>query len=232
MLESLRADSRSFGLFATHLYHTLTLPIGLPDSAMHQMEVVEEAGSWSTTCKLIPGSCNDSRAIDIADRYGVCTAVTARARELLELTPNLAPVTCPQTSFSTPGGAMPRFVSDDAASLLKQVACSVIGEHIVVAQVEANRVPGPHTSGVSCVYVLQTPEGWYYVGETEDLPSRVEAHRHCDTKRDSRVLYVKVSTADGISAGGRSVARSLEAALIKRMATEGYAMLSLHDGSR
>ena len=121
--------------------------------------------------------------------------------------------------------------SSDVATVLEQVARAVIGEHVAVAQVRADRVPGPHTTGVSCVYVLHTPEGWYYVGETDNLPSRVEAHRQCDTRRGSRVFYVKVAAEDGSSVGGKSVARSLEASLIQRMAAEGFAMLSLQDGA-
>ena len=79
----------------------------------------------------------------------------------------------------------------------------------------------------SYVYVARTAEGWFYVGETDDLRSRIAAHRKARAFGGNGVSFVCLS----VPFGGKSMARRVEAAAIRELWHQGFPLLSLSDAA-
>ena len=76
--------------------------------------------------------------------------------------------------------------------------------------------------GKSCLYVLRTNLGYFYVGETDDIAGRLASHRKDKRKASSEAIYAVV-------AKGKSQARSLESELIAMLVAAHFPMLSSAD---
>ena len=60
-------------------------------------------------------------------------------------------------------------------------------EHAAVNRVVVGSSPtsGANFMLMSWVYILQNPAGWFYIGQTDDLPARLANHNRADaTRRD------------------------------------------------
>jgi predicted GIY-YIG superfamily endonuclease len=99
---------------------------------------------------------------------------------------------------------------------------------VVVGTVGRDEIPPPAAAAWSCVYVLRRDDGWAYVGETDDLAGRLEAHRA--TARREKGGGVECAFASvPREAGGKSTARALEARAIRALADANVPLLSASD---
>jgi hypothetical protein len=93
--------------------------------------------------------------------------------------------------------------------------------------VRAGELLHPLAAKQSFVYVARTAAGWFYVGETDDLPTRIAAHRKSPTLGATCVCFVCMA----VPAGGKSMARRVEAALLRDLWHSGFPLLSLADAA-
>ncbi|KAG0581834.1 hypothetical protein KC19_3G013500 [Ceratodon purpureus] len=89
-------------------------------------------------------------------------------------------------------------------------ACSFIGPR---------QLPPPATTMHSCVYILQRPDGRYYVGQSDNLTGRVRRHR--SILPDAPFLYLVVPN--------KSVASELETTLIHQLPSLGVILVNKGD---
>lgn len=102
--------------------------------------------------------------------------------------------------------------------------------------------PPPAVVGRSCVYVVRRSDGYFYCGESDDLPARLAAHaarllrgaggfdaaddsnktNYSQPRRSIEACYVTV----GFGEGGKTAARAIEAAAIRAMRGAGLPLLS------
>ncbi|GLJ24672.1 hypothetical protein SUGI_0471830 [Cryptomeria japonica] len=92
------------------------------------------------------------------------------------------------------------------------ICCSSIG---------ACEQPPPTMVKTSCVYILQRPDGKFYVGQTDDLAGRIGTHRSVEGWQNVPFIYVKVP--------GKSVGRELETLLINRLPLLGIELVNKAD---
>lgn len=94
--------------------------------------------------------------------------------------------------------------------------------------VRVDQAPPPATTGRSCIYILRTPGGEFYVGESDKLSSRLRRHRLKLGKGgpSMEATYTMVP----VNLQGKSAARDLESSVINRMQKEGFPLLSVADG--
>lgn len=88
--------------------------------------------------------------------------------------------------------------------------------------VAAREQPPPSTIGASSVYVMLRPDEKLYVGETDDLQGRVQAHRSKDGMQSAAFLSFVVQ--------GKSVACQLETLLINQLPKQGFHLANIADG--
>ncbi|KAL6532458.1 DNA mismatch repair ATPase msh1 [Orobanche gracilis] len=86
----------------------------------------------------------------------------------------------------------------------------------------AKEHPPPSTIGASSVYVMLRPDRKLYVGETDDLQSRVRAHRMKEGLENASFIYFLVA--------GKSMACQLETLLINQLPNQGFRLTNLADG--
>lgn len=93
---------------------------------------------------------------------------------------------------------------------------------VVCVAVGAREQPPPSTVGRSSIYVIIRSDNRLYVGQTDDLLGRLNAHRSKEGMRDATVLYVLVP--------GKSVACQLETLLINQLPSRGFKLMNKADG--
>jgi len=81
------------------------------------------------------------------------------------------------------------------------------------------QLPPPSTTMHSCVYLLQRPDGRFYVGQSDNLTGRVRQHR--STLADAPFLYLIVPN--------KSVASELETCLIHQLPALGINLVNKGD---
>lgn len=238
MLEWLVAAGAK-GLFATHLHQLIDAPLQAPGLAHLRMETVPDpirVGRASPTWRIVAGDSDQSLALDVAEDYGLPPEVIARARTLEQgfVAQQRGGIVSPkelggwqlqdqeqrQHQRQQGGGRQGRGSIADAAKVLSSVASTRF--HQLCA---GERPPPPHAAGVSCVYVWRNSAGFFYVGESDALASRLDAHRAGAGGKDLETAYVTVEVA----AGGKSAARAIEAATIRSMMQRGLPMAASGD---
>ena len=116
--------------------------------------------------------------------------------------------------------------SEDAANVMEAVCGGATPVHI-----PPGWTPPPFLEGASCVYLLSVSGDSgeaYYVGETDSFSRRLRTHRSRrkgDEWADIDAYVVPVP-------GGKSTARGVEAALIRKLVKEGFKLVSVTDGQR
>lgn len=235
---------RSLGVFTTHLHEIFAHPLELPDGAVDyfQMTVAGGPHAWKPTWCLIPGRCSDSLAIDAAASCGVPAQIIDRAWELTTATTtSVEPAESRASCQKLPLPGVEEVLHQEVMRMARDRSPGsgeIIDDWIMVTNIEPDEVPSPHVArhGASCVYVLQTTDGAMYVGETDDLVSRLMQHRRVPDFQQASCAYVTLGDATGSRhlLHGKTDARTLEARVIRRMAIEGFPLLSTHDarGSR
>ena len=73
----------------------------------------------------------------------------------------------------------------------KKIACCSIDDIANIQVIRPGMEPPPSTVGYSCIYVLRRPDGYFYVGETDEL-KRVSLFRlsDCSIKETTNLLQL------------------------------------------
>jgi hypothetical protein len=115
-----------------------------------------------------------------------------------------------------------RYLMSDAIDLLGKIA-DLAGHFSEPIKIGVRGLPSAADSGSSCLYILRTKDGFFYVGETDDIMTRVKTHRGTTGKIGSEFVYFVVSQ-------GKTFSRKLESSVIRELAAGGFPMLSTNDG--
>lgn len=231
------------GFFATHLFEVFELLPRFPEKARERIiskrmavEYKDVGGEkvveW--TYKLEDGVCKDSMALVTAKKFGLPDEVIGRAREF-------------QGLVGLGGGRDGREENNkgeeevvvtrelgDVPILDLGAACNVLetASNSSAISLPAKFTPPPYLEGRSCVYILEVPgtvegEGnMFYVGESDGVGGRIEAHRRKRVKGLSWAnCHGKIVEVDG----GKGQARRLESEVIRRMERMGFGMISVAD---
>ena len=239
------------GMFATHWWELWDLPVRLSAIPAFHMEVADGAsthrvlaGAEFTSLAFdvaerlgLPAEVV-SRAREISTHYHTLgTAGSARfsAEDVRSAQVSGTLLKTPAeasagSSSESPGSEQPFSASSassvspspslaQAKSLLSKVSASTQEE---IRSVPPSRTPPLKDMGKSCLYVLRTNLGYFYVGETDDIAGRLASHRKDKRKASSEAIYAVV-------AKGKSQARSLESELIAMLVAAHFPMLSSAD---
>lgn len=104
-----------------------------------------------------------------------------------------------------------------------KISFSPKSESLSCSLISARERPPPTLTNSSCVYILQRPDGRFYVGETDDLAGRISAHRSVEGMQAVPFLYMKVP--------GKSIAREIETVLINKLRHLGFELVNKADHS-
>jgi hypothetical protein len=185
------------------------------------------ASRYKWTYRLEKGICTDSMALETAERFGLPAHVIARAEELAKFLVPTAPRddtlhdTDSRLQMST---SKPRRISDEISDELSGVVEEATGQKVVHVASNWN-IPSTF-DGKSAVYILKLSSSppRYYVGESDNLRIRLEQHRAKGGAWHNCEVFAVPSPS------GKSVARMWESLLIRKMASEGFALESISDG--
>ena len=202
--ESLR-QMKTMGVFATHWFEFFDLGLSIPVGSVFHMETAGRR----TTHRVTLGQKTESFAFDTSLLMGCPMAIVQRAYALAH-----------------PG--------DPSCELFLDMALSNSRDHLV--QLIQSVVPGPVIIcsadhgvptvlvGTSCVYVLKTKSGLFYVGETDDVVRRLEEHRSHPSKSGAEMFVSSMGTLN------KSASLDAESRLIQKLSLNRFNMLSDHDG--
>lgn len=224
ILEKMAVSGMS-GMFATHLHGILNVPyVPLAESRLRKkrMAIQEDGrGHLSWTYKLEDGVCTNSLALLTAAKFGLDPSILQRAEELSEYwnTDTIEESMHLDESLPDANMQLPDANMQAAIDILQ----SVVGSGVCVP-VPPTYMSPPSLEGSSCVYILQIGKK-YYVGETDSLSQRLAQHRS-KGKDWSSLSAVAIRIEEG-----KSHARNVESLVIRRMAKDGFDMLSVTDGT-
>ena len=224
------------GIFATHLHGILDLPLETTRINYMAMETKPEKGRNIATWKLVDGVNRQSLAIETAIDCGIPLEVASRAEHLLT---SISSGGTHNSSQAEQAQEMPEsqsYIHSDALhsnflSTMQERICRILDHHskagskkLLVLEVQKNQlVPPSINSTKSCVYAFQ-PMGTraYYIGETDSINQRIQAHR----KRHVDAIFHVVPVP-----GGKSLARLVEAELIRSLKFDGFPVKACKDAS-
>jgi MutS domain V/MutS domain I len=220
VLEAMAGAGMS-GVFSTHLHDILKLPLLASNRIATMRMAIQDlhgAARYKWTYRLESGICTDSMALETAERFGLPSHVIARAEELAKF---LVPSThCDDTALATVSKPRRAGFSDEITGYVEEAT----GQRVVHVASNWN-IPATF-DGKSAVYILKlrsTPPR-YYVGESDNLRIRLEQHRAKGGAWHNCEVYAVPSPS------GKSVARMWESLLIRKLASEGFALESISDG--
>lgn len=209
VLEYVR-DKKIRGIFATHWHEIFQNPkVDLSNIETWQMEIVEN----TPTYRVRSGRCLTSWAFEAARKLGMKPHLLRRAQDISEAhISNHLPTY--QLASSSPEHTL-ETVTTFLASLTNTPETNI---HYL----PVNGNPPPAINGQSVLYVLRTPQRFFYVGETDSFPTRLKAHYQDSQKKNSEGMYVVIPQ-------GKSHARRLENKLISILRTLEFPLLSSAD---
>lgn len=212
------------GIFATHWHELFLNPvIKLTEIQQIQMEVQK----GQPTYKVLAGACLTSWAFETACQLGFDFKLIERAKIIAagypkhtvkQVRPYTASAKNQQVSYLTSN----KFTLSTARTMLSDVTGI---PSVAIRTLTPNARPWIKDLNQSALYVLNTPRDFFYVGETNDLQSRLAFHRKDPLKKNSYVLYVLIKQ-------GKNVAQKMETQLIKAFQAAGVPLLSTGDGER
>ncbi|WP_086930438.1 MutS-related protein [Agarilytica rhodophyticola] len=228
ILEHLQAKNVS-GIFSTH-WHELFVNPAVQLDAMQLIYMATDNNKPSY--KIAAGRCLSSAAYQTASELGISEKIIARAQEI-----EAAYIATAYTSEYKTVTGKKDFRQDAIAevnepvekyqiyslSAARHLMSDITGEPLETVKTIAAKTYAPAVdSQFSTLYILRTSLGFYYVGETDNINARIEAHRKVELKKDCEFIYVAIPL-------GKSAARRLESTLIKALVGKGFPMLSVDD---
>jgi DNA mismatch repair ATPase MutS len=213
------ANAGISGIFATHLHDILQLPLNCWNTVVLKRMAVDERQSSSArwTFKLEDGVCTNSMALETAAHFGLPSSIIQRAQEFSNL---VIPFDHIESTEAEEIDRSSVLMLQDIVS----VAESVTQQSSIIIPPAYH--PPASLDGRSTVYVLElnsTPRK-YYVGETDDVRSRILQHRR------KGGMWSNMSAIVVPAPGGKSQARIWESCLIQSLASKGLFLESVSDG--
>ena len=216
------------GLFSTHFFDLFDLVI---PSLQAAPDYHIEMRNTQSTHRLLPGRLLVSHALSVAERLGIHSGLIERAKILEGQYARLFGRSSSVTDQRSTGDISPEAVSLHVAMRELVNAYSEEDNELVDSEarlgkavvLDAGCQPAVSDVSKSCVYVLENLDGHYYVGETDDIATRLRAHSQSGVRSWRRAAYLAVD-------GGKSQTRRIEARLINRLLAAGFPMLFVSDG--
>lgn len=235
---------RFYGIFSTHWHELWRL--GLDLSRVRNLHMELRGGR--PTHKLKDGRVVDSHALTVARDMGLSPELVDVARELEQRYD--AMISTPDDEFvptegfdgldldhendrddtdeeatSDVSNVSPSKKSwDDVISAVQSVALSALSLDLVRRDLGRRGLPAVGDCGRSCLYILKTKLGFFYVGESDDILGRVKKHRADKIKRGCEISYFVVEN-------GKSAARQLETCVLRALVIAGFPLLSTNDAT-
>lgn len=236
------------GIFATHWLEIMNMPDlhfhSLAKFFCMEVETLPD-GQQRPTWRIQPGVAKGSLAFETALRYGLPAHIVSEAREIQSRItshwrhmPEIRPVSSPLLSSPiTPetndvGSEQQKHVHtrEDTIQAVLAEAQSVLQirglDEVDPIEIPVGFQPPLTAVGRSCLYILVTLTGFFYVGESDDFKNRLLQHRSKDVCRKNATAYLFILPPDC----NKGSSRDLESILITRLAAKGIPLLSDKDG--
>lgn len=199
------AERRYSGIFATHLHEMIPLlPHNFFEFWRTRIEYVDKSPEF--TYVLEKGISNQSLALHCAQRAGIPSNILERARDMIDDDDEN------DSSLETE--------QEDSLQVFKRIVESKAREEAVL--VDSGREPPPRLAHVSCVYALDLGDDLLYVGETDNVRTRLNKHR----KKGPRWLGANAVVSPTTD---KSQARQLETLVIRELMARGVPLASTAD---
>lgn len=104
---------------------------------------------------------------------------------------------------------------------LQELSLGLDADKIVCLFVDQRQLPPPSSTRHSCVYMLQRPDGKFYVGQSDNLVGRIKQHRATPALAKAPFLYLIVAN--------KSVASELETFLVNQLPLVGLLLVNKGD---
>lgn len=198
-------------IFATHWHEIFAnSKVQLENIRLIKMHCDNEVPTY----QLMEGVDLNSSAFYTALKIGVDENIILRAQEIAK---NYEHSEILQNNFSEISSGQ-KNIADSLKEILANFTKSKISQ---IKNLSENEIPPLTDIGSSTVYVLKTPNNFYYAGETDNFLHRVEAHRN---KFNNKCEFFYVSLKSG-----KSSARQIEQKLITKLKNSGFPMISICD---
>lgn len=212
------------GIFATHWHELFSNPaVQLKNIQMISMEINHDKPAY----KIVAGSCLSSSAFQTALELGVDKKIIERAKAIENAYSNNSPV-IGKNGYSdlnplTKVAEEPAIYVTHSLTFAGEVLSDITNQSLTeIKYVAANSQAAIADNQSSVIYILRTALGFYYVGETDNICARIEAHRKTELKKDCEFIYTLIPH-------GKSVTRKFETAIINQLKLLGFPMLSAED---
>ncbi|KAG6544388.1 hypothetical protein Mapa_014222 [Marchantia paleacea] len=117
--------------------------------------------------------------------------------------------------------AFVKICEEKLGQLQHDAADREVGRGIQCFYVRPRQKPPPTITNRSCVYILERPDGMYYVGQTDNLSGRISVHRTVAELSEASFLYIPLPN--------KSVACEIETCLIHQLPFMGFFLVNRGD---
>ena len=223
VLEAMAAAGMS-GIFATHLHDIFKLPLQSKSRIVQKRMAIHEqtfdGDDYTWTYRLEDGVCTDSLALITAKKFGIPFDILQRAEALSVFLPTSDD---PEHSERNMTVQLPYPKLNGMPDISNIIETTTGQSFVEVAP--GWSIPAAY-NGKSVVYVLklQTNPTRYYVGESDNIRSRIEKHRTKGSGYNNAVAFITIAPL------GKSQARMWENRLIRKFASSGVPLDSVADG--
>jgi predicted GIY-YIG superfamily endonuclease len=223
VLEAMATEGMS-GIFATHLHDIFKLPLQSENRlvqkrmAIHEQSFDGEEYTW--TYRLEDGVCTDSLALITAKKFGIPVNILKRAKDLSAFLPSSDDPKVAEKGTMVRHSYPECNPTPNISSLLETTS----GQRVVEVA-PGWSIPAAY-NGKSAVYILKlhTNPTRYYIGESDNIRTRIERHRSKGESYRNAVAFICVAPL------GKSQARMWENRLIRKLASSGILLDSIADG--
>lgn len=215
-------------IFATH-WHELfdNHVVKLEDAKLIKMHC---NGNNEPSYKVVNGVDLHSSAFHTALTIGVDLEIVKRAEEIAAGYDKAKNLRFEDSAQRVPFVHFPKVEDEkirpeDLSIKVLEILSKITDSKITpIKHLKENQIPSLNDAAHSIVYVLKTPNNFFYVGETDNFSHRVKAHRSRLASNECEFFYVAIKE-------GKSEARKIEQTLILKLKNSGFPMLSVSDAT-
>ena len=212
-------DKNIRSIFATHWHEIFANPVAEVKKAKYIKMLCE---GNNQTYKVEEGVDLKSSAFHTALQIGVDKKIVKRAEEIAKGYNEFAISNFKETPANNNEDPQ---INKNTIELAKEILSKAASEEISkIKTLEAKQIPPLNDIGYSIVYILKTPNDFFYAGETDNFLHRVKAHRGRLLSDECAFYYIVVKA-------GKSEARKIEQQVIIKLKNSGLPMLSVADAS-
>lgn len=210
---------RAKGIFSTHWHELWDLSVNLSHIDTFHMETIGGEPSY----RIKEGRIFCSLAFHAAKKLSFQELVLKRANEISEI--GFKSSSIYSDRMVPPAVTSAPIEKDISAKRVKKLFLELSKtDESDLRVVKSGHSPGLGDLGKTCLYVLETPNGFFYVGETTNMRERLSKHEKTDSRKTASKLFYAVIKE------GKGRARELETNLINRLLNDGFPLLSDNDG--